>query len=57
MSSVQGLSDEDLVSDDLRPLLLSLRFFKARYVHMTNPEAFFYEALRSQLSGQSHCQQ
>ena len=55
MSFAQGLGDEDLVGDDLQPLLLSLRFFKARYVHMANPEGFFYEALRPQLNGQSYC--
>ncbi|CAK9017407.1 Uncharacterized protein SCF082_LOCUS13627 [Durusdinium trenchii] len=41
-----GIPEEELDSDDLKPLLLSLRFFKAKYTHMPNQEDFFYEALR-----------
>ena len=42
----QEFSDEDLDSDDLRPLLASLKFFKAKYTHKANAAAFCYEALR-----------
>lgn len=45
----KGIPDEELESDDLKPLLMSLRFFKAKYTHMPNQEDFFYEALRAQL--------
>lgn len=40
------IPDEELDSEDLAPLLVSLRFFKARYVHMVDQQSFFYEALR-----------
>ena len=42
----QEIPDEELDSEDLAPLLVSLRFFKARYVHMVDQQSFFYEALR-----------
>lgn len=51
LSSVaKGIPDEELNSDDLKPLLLSIRFFKAKYTHMPNQEDFFYEALRPSLN-------
>ena len=56
LSSCEGIPDEELESDDLLPLLQSLRFFKARYVHRNNTEDFFYEALRLRLSWHSSTQ-
>ena len=50
LSLFEGIPDEELESDDLLPLLQSLRFFKARYVHRNNAEDFYYEALRLRLS-------
>ncbi|CAK9035626.1 Uncharacterized protein SCF082_LOCUS21371 [Durusdinium trenchii] len=41
-----GIPDEELESDDLLPLLQSIRFLKARYTHLDNQEGYFYEALR-----------
>ncbi|CAK9105067.1 Uncharacterized protein SCF082_LOCUS48992 [Durusdinium trenchii] len=38
--------DEDLNSEDLSPLLLSLRFFKAIYRHQSDPASYIYDALR-----------
>ena len=49
----EGFSDEDLSGEDLRPLLNSLRFFKAQYRHQDTPMDFHYEALRGLLS--FHC--
>ena len=40
-SIAKGIPEEELDSDDLKPLLLSLRFFKAKYTHMPNQEDFF----------------
>ena len=48
--SAEGIPDEELDSDDLGSLLQSLRFFKAKYNHMTHQEEFFYDALRFVLS-------
>ena len=45
-TQAQEIPDEELDSEDLAPLLVSLRFFKARYVHMVDQQSFFYEALR-----------
>ena len=45
-TQAQEIPDEELDSEDLAPLLVSLRFFKARYVHMEDQQSFFYEALR-----------
>ena len=53
-SIAKGIPEEELDSDDLKPLLLSLRFFKAKYTPMPNQEDFFYEALRAPLR---NCQQ
>lgn len=41
--------DEDLNSEDLSPLLLSLRFFKAIYRHQSDPASYIYDALRHYL--------
>lgn len=48
----EGIPDEELESDDLLPLLQSIRFLKARYTHLDNQEGYFYEALRFLLSCQ-----
>ncbi|CAK9103216.1 Uncharacterized protein SCF082_LOCUS48222 [Durusdinium trenchii] len=37
---------EDLDSDDLCPLILSLRYFRAQYRHQDNPSEFIYDSLR-----------
>lgn len=41
----QELSDEDLNADDLRPLLASLKFFKAKYTHNESAAGFCFDAL------------
>ena len=45
-TQAQEIPDGELDSEDLTLLLVSLRFFKARYVHMVDQQSFFYEALR-----------
>ena len=42
----QGFTPEECESEDLAPLIRSLRFFKAQYRHQQNPMDFHYEALR-----------
>ncbi len=42
----QGFTDDDLDGDDLRPLLASLKFFKAKYSHNASVAGFCFDALR-----------
>lgn len=46
----EGFEEEDLGSDDLKPLLDSLRVYKAQYVHQKQAVDFLYESLRQVLS-------
>lgn len=48
--STKGFADEELDSDELRPLLASLKFFKAQYNHKSSMAAYCYDALRYLLS-------
>lgn len=55
-SIAKGIPEEELDSDDLKPLLLSLRFFKAKYTHMPNQEDFFTKhcVLHSEIASNHH---
>lgn len=46
----KGLEEEELESDDLKPLLVSLKYLKAQYTHQNSEAAFIYEALRPEPS-------
>ena len=46
-NKIKEFPDDELDSDDLRPLLASLKFFKAKYTHKTTAAGFCYEALRA----------
>ena len=45
-SCPQELDDQDLDSEDLFPLLASMKYIKAQYVHQKDEAAYCYEALR-----------
>lgn len=46
----KGLEEEEFESDDLKPLLVSLKYLKAQYTHQNSEAAFIYEALRPEPS-------
>ena len=46
----KGLEEEEFESDDLKPLLVSLKYMKAQYTHHNSEAAFIYEALRPEPS-------
>lgn len=48
--SAKGIEEEELQSSDLLPLLQSMKYMKAQYVHQPDEASYFYEALRSELS-------
>ena len=46
MKNCQEIPSEELDSDDLGPILASLKYFKASYKHNASASAFCYDALR-----------
>lgn len=50
----KGIADDELDSDELLPLLQSIRFIKAQYVHQPTEAKFLYDALRQGLSVSLH---
>ena len=46
----EELADEELDSNDMLPLLMSIKYMKAQYVHKDDEASFFYEALRQGLT-------
>ena len=50
----KGVADDELDSDDLLPLLQSIRLIKAQYVHQPTEAKFLYDALRQGLSVSLH---
>ena len=46
--------DEELLSTELLPLIQSMQYLKARYVHFSDPSQFFFESIRRDLILETH---
>lgn len=46
---VKEFEESDLESEDLKPLLVSVRYFKAQYTHHASEADFYFESLRLNL--------
>lgn len=44
------MDDSDFESNELKPLLVSMKYLKGQYVHHGDEAAYFYDALRPELN-------